>query len=90
MRTMNISLPDTLKDFVEEQVSSGNYSSASEYVRELLRAAQDRKASERLAQLLSEGTNSGFGTAVTPEYWQAMRKDVASRITAHKAKHAKR
>jgi antitoxin ParD1/3/4 len=38
MPTMNISLPDVLKDFVEEQVSSGKYSSASEYVRELVRA----------------------------------------------------
>ena len=38
MQTMNISLPDPMKHFVEEQVSMGGYSSVSEYVRELIRA----------------------------------------------------
>jgi putative addiction module CopG family antidote len=38
MQTMNISLPDPMKQYVEEQVSAGSYSSASEYVRELVRA----------------------------------------------------
>ncbi len=42
MQTMNIPLPDTLKTFVEEQVSTGSYSSASEYMRELLRAAHGK------------------------------------------------
>ena len=37
MQTMNISLPDQLKEFVDDQVGSGRYSSVSEYVRELIR-----------------------------------------------------
>ena len=40
METMNISLPDPMKQYVEERVSAGAYSSASEYVRELVRADQ--------------------------------------------------
>ena len=43
MQTMNISLPDPLKQYVEEQVNQGGYSSVSEYVRELVRADQKRK-----------------------------------------------
>lgn len=44
MATMNISLPDTLKGFVEAEVSDGGYSTVSEYFRELVRDAQKRKA----------------------------------------------
>ncbi len=44
MQTMNISLPDPLKDFVEAQITSGRYSSVSEYVRELIREDEKRKA----------------------------------------------
>jgi len=39
---MNISLPDTLKSFVDEQVNQGSYGTSSEYVRELIRKDQDR------------------------------------------------
>ena len=42
MSTMNISLPDTLKAFVDEQVSQGSYGTSSEYVRELIRRDRDR------------------------------------------------
>ncbi|MCA1624035.1 MAG: type II toxin-antitoxin system ParD family antitoxin, partial [Acidobacteria bacterium] len=42
MSTMNISLPETLKTFVDSQVSEGDYGSSSEYVRELLRKEKDR------------------------------------------------
>ena len=42
MSTMNISIPDTLKTFVDEQVSQRGYGTSSEYVRELIRKDQDR------------------------------------------------
>src|SRR5437764_9313269 len=42
MSTMNISLPEALRSFVDSQVSDGDYTSSSEYVRELLRKEQDR------------------------------------------------
>ena len=44
MQSMNISLPDPLKQFVDGQIAQGRYSSASEYVRELIRADEKRKA----------------------------------------------
>ena len=46
--SMNIALPDTMKEFVLQQVSEGGYSTASEYVRDLIRADQKRKAEIRL------------------------------------------
>ena len=42
MNTMNVSLPDALKSFVDEQVSARGYGTRSEYVRELIRKDQDR------------------------------------------------
>lgn len=58
MQTMNISLPDPLKEFVEHQIAEGRYSSVSEYVRELIREDEKRKAQERLEALLLEGLES--------------------------------
>ena len=55
MQSMNISLPEPLKEFVDGQIASGRYSSASEYVRELIREDEKRKAEERLEALLLEG-----------------------------------
>ena len=46
METMNISLPELLKKFVDGQIASGRYSSASEYVRELIRDDENRKATK--------------------------------------------
>src|SRR5882724_7946987 len=65
MQTMNISLPDQLKEFVDGQVDSGRYSSVSEYVRDLIRDDEKRKAQERLETLLMEGIQSGEPTEMT-------------------------
>lgn len=55
MGTMNISLPDALKSFVDEQVASRGYGTSSEYVRELIRKDQDR---QQLRRLLLDGASS--------------------------------
>ena len=58
MTSMNISLPEPLKQFVEDQVSKGGYSTVSEYLRELIRQAQRIKEREELEAKLLEGLNS--------------------------------
>ncbi len=68
MQSVNISLPDPLKKFVDMQIAEGRYSSVSEYVRELIRADEKRKAEERLDSLLLEGLNSAE-TELHPEDW---------------------
>ena len=55
MGTMNISLPDSLRAFVDDQVSRGGYGTSSEYIRELIRKDQDR---QRLRELLLAGPAS--------------------------------
>ena len=55
MQSMNISLPDPMKEFVDGQISTGRYSSVSEYMRELIREDEKRKAQDQLEKLLLEG-----------------------------------
>jgi antitoxin ParD1/3/4 len=83
MESMNISLPVPLKAFVDRQIASGRYSSASEYIRELIRDDEKRKGEERLEALLLEGLK-GEETELTREDWTAIRKEARARIAAHK------
>lgn len=85
MQSMNISLPEPLKDFVDHQVSEGRYSSASEYVRELIRADEKRKAEDRLEALLLEGLNSPEAE-LKPEDWADIRKQALSKLEARKSR----
>jgi antitoxin ParD1/3/4 len=79
MQTMNISLPEPMKEYVEERVSAGAYSSASEYVRELVRADQKRHAKEQLEQILLNAMNSGDPFEVTPEMLEDIKLKLRSR-----------
>jgi antitoxin ParD1/3/4 len=83
MQTMNISLPDPLKDFVDGQITSGRYSSVSEYVRELIRQDEKRKAEERLEAMLLEGLASPE-TQLTRRDFEDIRKEALSRLKARK------
>jgi antitoxin ParD1/3/4 len=82
MQTMNISLPDPLKHYVEERVSTGGYSSASEYVRELVRADQQRRAREALEATLLEALKEGGMEEATPEWWAKLRAEITQRAKA--------
>ena len=60
MATMNISLPDSMRDWVQTQIDAGKYASSSDYVRDLIRRDQeDRDKLRRLQQAITEGLNSG-------------------------------
>ena len=84
MQSMNISLPETLKQFVDVQIASGRYSSASEYVRELIRADEKRKAEDQLEAMLLDGLR-GEETKLTPDDWSAIRKQALAKIEARKS-----
>ncbi len=79
MQSMNISLPDPLKQFVDGQISTGRYSSASEYVRELIRADEKRKAEDKLEALLLEGLQ-GEASAFSQDDWNAIRQEAIARV----------
>jgi antitoxin ParD1/3/4 len=80
MDTMNIALPESMKHFVQEQVTEGGYSSVSEYVRDLIRNAQKRKVNERIDALLLEGLDSGDPIPVTTEYWEEKKRRLTQRM----------
>jgi len=80
METMNIALPESMKQFVQGRVSEGGYSSASEYVRELIRADQKRTAEDRIDALLLEGLDSGEPIPVTKEYWDEKKRKLTERL----------
>ena len=87
MATLNISLPQGMKDFVEQQVhKDDDYSSVSDYVRALIREDQKREAEDKLEVLLLEGLDSGDSKEMTQKDWddirQALRKKAAQRKTA--------
>jgi antitoxin ParD1/3/4 len=73
MGTMNISLPDPLKTFVDEQVQQRGYGTSSEYVRDLIRKDQERM---RLRSLLLEGAASPPIGAADQPYFDGLRKRV--------------
>ncbi|MSV34294.1 MAG: type II toxin-antitoxin system ParD family antitoxin [Bryobacterales bacterium] len=86
MQTMNISLPDQLKEFVDNQVGSGGYSSVSEYVRDLIRGDEKRKAQHKLEAMLMEGVRSGAATPMTRRDWADIRKAALKQFEARKAR----
>ena len=76
---MNISLPETLKTFVDTQVSQGSYGTSSEYVRELIRKDQDR---QKLRALLLEGAESEVTGQFDQTYFDGLRSAIKN--TQHK------
>lgn len=77
MTTLTISIPETLKSFVEEQVRTKGYGNVSEYFRELARAAQAREAEQRMTALLLKGLDTGRDIPVGREFWDELRAEAA-------------
>lgn len=73
MTTMNISLPDELKRFVDDQVTTRGFGTSSEYVRDLLRREQDR---QHLRQLVLDGIASGRGRMADASYFESLREKI--------------
>jgi len=73
---MNISLPETLKSFVDRQVAARGYGTSSEYVRDLIRMDLDR---QHLRGLLLEGASSPSGDAVDTAYFAGLRDKARNR-----------
>lgn len=76
MSTMNISLPEAMKEFIDAQVAMRGYGTSSEYVRDLIRREQDR---EKLRGLLLEGLESGPGRVADAAYFNELRESVRRR-----------
>jgi antitoxin ParD1/3/4 len=79
MQVNELSLPESLEKFVEQEVAEGGYESAEKYIRHLISVEHKRRAKERLEALMLEGLNSGEPEEVTPEWWAKLREDIARR-----------
>ncbi len=79
MSTMNISLPSTLKSFVDEQVSQGAYGTSSEYLRELIRKDKERV---QLRSLLMAGAASAPTGVADAAYFDSLRERVRQKNLA--------
>ena len=75
MTTMNVSLPDELKSFVDERVEHDGYGSTSEYVRDLIRRDRERV---HLREVVLEGADSGPGDVADTAYFDALRQRISS------------
>lgn len=74
MATMNVSLPDPMKEWVEEQVGGGLYSNASDYVRDLIRQDQEtRNKRELLVKALKKGERSGISKRTLDNIWNEVK-----------------
>ncbi len=75
MATMNISLPDPMKEWVEAQTETGRYANSSDYVRDLIRRDQER--TEKIAalqKLITEGIESGMSERTMDEIFEDARR----------------
>lgn len=79
MTSLNVSLPATLKQYVERQVEAGGYSTPSEYVREVLRNDAKRRAEEKLGAMLDEALTEDTVVA-DANYWKRGRRELAARL----------
>jgi antitoxin ParD1/3/4 len=79
MTTMNISVPDEMKAFVEAEMAQEGYASASEYLRALIRDAQKRRAKRELEAKFREALESGPATPMTRDDWDELERNVWER-----------
>jgi len=80
--TMNISLPEGLRDFVKDRVSQDHHGTPSAYLRNLIIQDKKRAAEEKLEALLLAGINSGEAVEVGDEYWDKFKQRLKLRIQA--------
>ena len=81
--TMNVSLPASMLEFIDAQLEAGGYSTTSEYLRELVRADQIKKAEAQLRDLLMVGLNSGPSMPTDSAFFDNLEAKVrSSRATA--------
>jgi antitoxin ParD1/3/4 len=83
MTSMNVSLPEELKEYAEAQTRNG-YSTPSEYVRELIRTDQKRRMKDKLDAMLLEGLRSGDPIPVDAKFWDDLKQEAMAKLVARK------
>jgi len=84
METVSVTLPESIKQYVEDQVAKGGYGSVSDYMRHLVETDQREQARAALESEVLKGLDSGESTPMTSEDWRAIREETERR---HAARH---
>jgi antitoxin ParD1/3/4 len=77
---MILSLPESLKTWVEEQAAQGGYASPAEYVQQVLYKEQQQQHKEEIERQLLAALDSGDPVEATPEFWEARRQELRTRL----------
>ena len=86
MATMNVSLPDQMKQWIEDQVATGRYGNSSDYVRDLVRRDQERSdAREKLQKMVDDALASGISTMGREELLERMRLKAEEAVSHRKS-----
>jgi antitoxin ParD1/3/4 len=83
---MNISLPAPLKDWIEQQVEQRGFSTASEFVRDVLRREQEQAARAAVDTRLVQAIESGESTPMTAKDWKRIRTEGMKRARTRRNK----
>ncbi len=70
-----------MKELVEAEAAAGGYSTASEYIRQLIREAQKLKSQAKIKTLLAAGLESGDAMEMTAEDWASLRRSLRERLS---------
>jgi antitoxin ParD1/3/4 len=84
MPNITISLPEPLKDFVDQQMASRGFGNVSEYFRTLLREAQEKERETRIEELLLEGLTTGADIPLDKKFWKELRAEASEMIEDRK------
>ena len=77
MATMNISVPDPMKDWVQSQVNTGAYANTSDYVRDLIRQDQEHRSKlKALQNAITAGIESGVSNKTFDQIIEQARNDL--------------
>ncbi|HEY9125519.1 MAG TPA: hypothetical protein VIM62_00240 [Acidobacteriaceae bacterium] len=76
MKTLQLTLPDALHQYMQEQMQAGDYASPSEYFRDLLRADQKRRAKDALQESLLAAIGESDAEEAAPEWWEKLHQEL--------------
>jgi len=82
MSTMNLTLPDSLRAFVESQVARKGFGSPTDYLVALIRADQEKAEHDEIESKLLEALQGAPATPVTTETWAATKQQGLRRLEA--------
>ena len=71
MATMNVSLPDPMREWIEGQIKTGRYANASDYMRDLIR--RDQESKDAVIEALEKGAASGVSRRTLDDAWKSAK-----------------